>query len=484
MHPLLNAFERNVAASPDRPALCDQSLILDYQSLRAVAAGLAAQIQSETEQPRVGIMAPTSSACAASILACWYAGKTPVPLNFLLGPRELGQVVRDAGLDCVLTIEHFAAALAPIGLKTLLLSAQTLVPGRLETPSAASSDTAAIIYTSGTSGDPKGVCMSFDNLVQNAKACIEYARMDSKQVFLSLIPQFHSFGFTVGTVAPLLLGVTAWYLPRFSPVAAVSTIAEKNVTILIAIPSMYGALAKMKNADREALASLYLAMSGGEPLSPVIIEAFHTRFGIDIMEGYGLTETSPVVAVNMPWAHRAGSVGRALPGIEVSTVDEAGRPLPAGEVGELIIRGHCVMRSYHNKPDLTANVIKDGALHTGDVGRVDSDGFIHITGRAKEMMIVGGENVFPIEIESALCSHPAVAEAAVVGMSDDVRGEVPLAFVILNEQAEVGEKELRGFCREKLAGFKVPREIRIEQDLPRGPTGKILKRELKIKPTP
>jgi long-chain acyl-CoA synthetase len=482
MHPLLTEFECNVASFATRPAVCDQTLMLDYQSLRAVAAGLAERIGSQTSRPEVGVMAPTSSAGAAAILACWYAGRTPVPLNFLLAPEELGPVVRDAGLDCVLTIEHFVAALRPTGLTTIVLSAQTLVPGRLDPPAVGPGDTAAIIYTSGTSGTPKGVCQSFDNIVRNAQACIEHARMEADQVFLSAIPQFHSFGFTAGTVIPLILGATAWYLPRFSPVTLVSTIAEKEVSILIAIPSMYAALAKMKNADRAALAPLRLAISGGEPLSAGTAQAFKERFDIDVMEGYGLTETSPVVAVNMPWAQRRGSVGRPLPGITVTAVDEAGRPRPAGAAGELTVRGHCLMKGYHNRPDLTADVIRDGALHTGDIGHVDADGFIHITGRAKEMMIVGGENVFPIEIESVLCSHPAVAEAAVVGMPDEVRGEVPLAFVIPSASAQIAESELRSFCREKLAGFKVPREIRIEQDLPRGPTGKILKRALRVSP--
>ncbi|MFQ5807153.1 MAG: class I adenylate-forming enzyme family protein [Phycisphaerae bacterium] len=483
MHPLLNQFEQVVATQPDRPAACDQSLMLDYKSLRAVAAGLAERIAAETGRPRVGIMAPTSSACAAAIFACWYAGKTPVPLNFLLGPDQLGRVIRDAGLDCVLTVEHFAASLAPTGLKTLLLSAQTLGPGQVEPPPAEAGDTAAIIYTSGTSGDPKGVCLSFDNLVQNAQACIEHARMDPQQVFLSVVPQFHSFGFTTMTVTPLLLGATAWYLPRFSPVSVVSTIAEKGVTIFMAVASMYGVLAKMKNADRAALASLKLAISGGERLSLRIAQAFKERFGIEIMEGYGLTESSPVVAVNMPWAHRPGSVGRALPGIEVGSVDENGQTLPPGEVGELIVRGHCVMRGYHNQPDATAAVIKNGVLFTGDIGRLDPDGFVYVTGRAKEMMIIGGENVFPIEIENVLCDHPAVAEAAVVGVPDEVRGEVPLAFLILHEGAALDDKEIRTFCRQRLAGYKVPREIRIEQDLPRGPAGKILKRALKITPS-
>jgi long-chain acyl-CoA synthetase len=484
MHPLLSEFEQVVTADPDRPAACDQSLMLDYKGLRSVAAGLTGWILAETDRPRMGIMLPASSACAAAIFACWYAGKTPVPLNPLLGRDQLGKIIRDAELDCVLTIDHFATTLASIGLKTLLLGAHTLAPGQVKTPPAEAGDTATIIYTSGTLGDPKGVCLSFDNLVQNAKACIKHARMDPDQVFLSVIPQFHSFGFTAMTVTPLLLGATAWYLPRFSPVAVVSTIAEKRVTIFMAIASMYGALAKMKNADRAALASLRLAISGGEPLPSRIAQAFRERFGIEIMEGYGLTESSPVVAVNMPWAYRERSVGQALPGIKVRAVDQNGRVLRPGEVGELVIRGHGVMRGYHNKPEATAAVIKDGALHTGDIGRVDPDGFIHITGRAKEMMIIGGENVFPIEIETVLCEHPAVAEAAVVGMPDDLRGEVPLAFVILHERAAVGERELRTFCRERLAGYKIPREIRIEAQLPRGPTGKILKRALNITPSP
>ncbi len=484
MHPLLSEFEQVATAQPDRPAACDQSLMLDYKGLRAVAAGLAERIVAETERPHVGIMAPTSSACAAAILACWYAGKTPIPLNFLLGPDELGKILRDADVDCVLAVEHFRSTLAPTGLNTLLLSAQTLVPGRPKPPPANPADTAAIIYTSGTAGDPKGVCLSFENLVRNAKACIEHARMDPDQIFLSVIPQFHSFGFTAMTVTPLLLGATAWYLPRFSPAAVISTITEKRVTILMAIASMYGALARMKRADRAALTSLRLAISGGEPLSLRVAQAFKERFGIEIMEGYGLTESSPVVAVNMPWANRPGSVGRALPGIEVSAVDESSQALPAGDVGELTIRGHCVMKGYHHKPDATAAAIRGGALYTGDVGRVDPDGFIYVTGRAKEMMIVGGENVFPIEIETVLCDHPAVAEAAAVGVPDDVRGEVPLAFVILHEAARADGMELRTFCRQRLPGYKVPREVRIAHDLPRSPTGKILKRALGVRPSP
>jgi long-chain acyl-CoA synthetase len=188
-----------------------------------------------------------------------------------------------------------------------------------------------------------------------------------------------------------------------------------------------------------------------------------------------------VVALNTPWANRPGTVGRALPGVDVFAVDEEGQRRPAGADGELVIAGHCVMRGYLNKPAATAATVKPDGLHTGDIGHVDADGFIRITGRAKEMLIIGGENVFPIELESALLEHPAVAEAAVIGEADEVRGEVPIAFVVLKEGTAAGETELRSFCRAKLAAYKVPRRVFVEQDLPRGPTGKILKRALQAR---
>lgn len=209
-------------------------------------------------------------------------------------------------------------------------------------------------------------------------------------------------------------------------------------------------------------------------------QLFEQRFGVRLLEGYGMTEASPVVSLNAPRAFRTGSVGRPLPGISVAAVDHEGRELPARQDGELVVRGHCVMRGYLNKPQQTAATVRDGALWTGDVGHVDADGFIYITGRAKEMMIVGGENVFPFEIESVLLDHPAVAEAAVIGVMDDIRGEVPVGFVIPRADAPTPtEAELRSFCRERLAPYKIPRQIHIATELPHGPTGKILKRALK-----
>ena len=480
MHPLLDQLEANVVQRGTHPAACDAVLSLDYQCLRAVSCGLANAIVERTDKPRVGILAPTSAATAVSIFATWYAGRTPVPLNFLLAPGELMRIVRDAELDLVLATEHFAEAAQAAGLKVLPLHAETLCPGARPVPDVDSRDVAAVMYTSGTSGDPKGVCLSFDNLAQNAATCIEAAGLSREQVFLGLIPQFHTFGFTTNTIVPLVMGATVHYMPRFSPAAVVDAIEEKRVSVFITIASMFGPLVAMKSASQEQMASLTHPVSGGEPLSPSVAAAFEQRFGVRILEGYGMTEASPVVSLNTPTAYRAGTVGRPLPGVTVTAVDANGSPLPPGAEGELTIRGHCVMQGYLNKLDQTAAVLRDDTLWTGDVGRVDADGFVSIVGRIKEMIIVGGENVFPFEIERVLTEHPGVAEAAVVGLRDEVRGEVPVAFVCPAEgAASPEESELRSFCRTRLAGYKVPRRIRIESDLPRGPTGKILKRVLK-----
>lgn len=479
MHPILTPFEAQAAAQSQRLAAGDQSLMLEFAAFAAVAQGLARQIRTQTDAPQVGILAPTSVAGAVAVFACWYAGRVPVPLNFLLAPPELGRIVADAGVDLILAVELFAPLAGAAGARLLPLNGRTLVPGSVAAPPAAPGDLGAMIYTSGTSAEPKGVRLTFANLGENVRACIEHARITPDQVLLSVLPQFHSFGFTAMTVLPLMLGATVHYLPRFSPAAVVNAVHEKRASIFMAVASMYAALNKLKSADPAALASLTLAISGGEPLAASAAATFQARYGVQINEGYGLTETSPVVSINLPWSRRPGSVGRPLPGVSISAIDAAGGPLAAGQEGELVIRGHCVMQGYHNKAGATAAAIVDGGLRTGDIGRVDADGFVYITGRAKEMLIIAGENVFPREIENILAAHPAIAEAAVIGAKDELRGEVPVAFVILHEGATATEAELRAFCRENIAAYKVPREVHIARELPRGPTGKILKRALK-----
>lgn len=479
MHPILDAIDRNACDRATRLAAADQSLMLDYAALRAVAAGLAQRIQAATNKPRVGILAPSSAASAVAIVACWLSQRTPTPLNFLTSPAELAHIVRDADLDLVVTIDRFAAALAPTGATPLLLDGKSLAAGTMATPAARGNETAVVIYTSGTAGIPKGVCLSFDNLTHNVAKCAEKARLAPDHVFLSVLPQFHSFGFTAMTVVPLTLGATVWYLPRFSPLLVAQMISERRVTCFMAVASMYAALANLKDVDAGAWSSLDLAISGGEALPLAVADAFRSAAGKELLEGYGLTETSPVVSLNTPWESKRGSVGTPLDGIEVFATDGDGAALSAGAEGELVIRGPCVMQGYLNQPQETAAAIRpDGGLRTGDFGRVDADGYVHVTGRLKELIIIGGENVAPREIETALAEHPAVAEAAVIGARDPLRGESPLAFVVLRDGMSTSAGELRIFCRERLASHKTPREVRIVDQLPRGPTGKVLKRAL------
>ncbi len=479
MHPLLDELTRAATARPDSPALSDQSLALSHAQAHAIARGLAARVRAQTDRPRFGILAPTSTAGAIAVLAGWYAGRVPVPLNFLLAPAELANISADADLDFALTVELFEPLAKQLGLHTLRLDRDSLTPGDAPAPAASTDDTATVIYTSGTSGDPKGVCLTFGNLLANSRACIEHTRMTPDHVFLSTLPQFHSFGLTPMTVVPLLLGASAWYLPRFSAVAVTAEIAARRVSIFMGTASMYAALARLKDPTPADFASLTLAISGGEPLPLTVRDAVHSRLGVSILEGYGLTEASPVVTFNTPWASRLGSVGRPLPGVSLTIAGSDGAAHSAGEDGEILVRGPSVMAGYLNKPRPTAEAIRDGALWTGDVGRLDADGYLFITGRSKDLIIVGGENVYPREIESVLADHPAVAEAVVVPAPDRLRGETPVAFVVLREGATTTDAELRGFCRGRLAPYKIPSAVRIVPELPRGPTGKVHKRALR-----
>lgn len=279
MHPLLDPISARHRAAPDKPVVADAALVLSGAEFLVVARHLARQIEARAAARNVGILAPPSAAGAVAIAACWCAGRVPVPLNFLLGPDELHRVTRDAGLDLILSVRPMAEIAERLGIAALVLDANSMTPdagsGAIANaasgsgfPSAAPDDLGAILYTSATTGDPKGVRLSFDNLIQNALTCAEHARLDRDHVFLGVLPQFHSFGFTAMTVVPLMLGATVRYLPRFSPAAVVDAISEHRVGVFMAVASMYAALLRLKGAGREEFATLHLAISGGEPLPP------------------------------------------------------------------------------------------------------------------------------------------------------------------------------------------------------------------------
>ncbi|HEX5242625.1 MAG TPA: AMP-binding protein [Tepidisphaeraceae bacterium] len=479
--PLFKSAQRD----PGKVAIVDDRGRYTYKQLANMAAGLGMYIGMQTQRSHVGLLLPGGAGFVASFYGTLLAGKTVVPLNFLLGDKEIAHIVKDSGIDTVLTAPPLMARVQNSGLNVVDL---TQLPREIpdfepEFPNPRADDIAVLMYTSGTSGLPKGVLLTYGNLQSDVDSAIEHAQLQHEHVFLGVIPLFHAFGMTAMMLAPLQLGATIIYIARFSPVAALNAIREHKVSLMFGVPSMYAAIARLKDAKPEDFATIYAMISGGEPLPSALRDAFMKRFNVHVFEGYGLTETSPVISLNVPQNFREGSVGRAVPGAEFKFTDEDGKALGTEEIGEIWVKGPMVMKGYNNLPNETGQALSpDGYFKTGDLGKIDADGFIFITGRKKDMISVAGEKAYPREIEEVLMANPAVAEAAVVGKKDPSRGEVVAAFVIFKEGQTLSADALREFCREHgLAQWKIPRDIQIVTDFPRTPTGKVLKRELAAK---
>jgi long-chain acyl-CoA synthetase len=480
---LFESLFAHAKTSPQTLAITDDRGQTSYGELAAMAAGLGMYLAAQTKRPRVGLLLPAGAGFVASFYGTLLAGKTAVPINFLLGDKEIAHIIKDSDVDTVVTIPQLAGRLKDVPLNVIDLTALPKLPPAAVTPqfpSPTADDIAVLLYTSGTSGLPKGVLLTYGNIQSDTDAAINYVQLKSNHKFLGVIPLFHSFGILAMMVAPVQLGAQIIYLARFSPVGTLNAIRQHKASLMFGTPSMYGAIFRLKDAKSDDFTSLYALISGGEPLPATLREAFKQRFGVPLLEGYGLTETSPAVSLNTPQVSRPGSVGKPLPEATFKITAEDGSPLPQGQIGEVWVKGPMIMQGYHNLPDETAAVLTaDGYFKTGDLGRFDEEGFLYITGRKKEMIIVAGEKAYPREIEDALLLNPAVAEAAVMGRPDPGRGEVVVAFVVAREGQTVREDELRDHCRKVgLAQWKVPRDIRVVNDFPRSPTGKVLKREL------
>lgn len=478
-------FDRAVKTNPSAAAVVEDTRVWTFAELADEVNRIAAVIREKVKGDTVGILLLNSQKYVATMLAAWKAGKTAVPLNYLLPPADLGFIIKDSGMSGLVSSQFFGQALAAIkplfGDKGVILMADDPaftaasageVPGTYKDP-------ALYLYTSGTTGRPKGVVLTHDNLISNVESCQKAGDFDHRDAFLCLLPFFHTYAITGTVLLPLLNGSKIVLVDRFQPAKVLALIQEHKISVFLAIPSMYRVLAAADGAFD--VSSIRFPISGGEPLPMAILEAFEKRFNVPIYEGYGQTEAAPVVTLNRPGARRPGTIGQALPGVEIAIWDEQKRTLPAGEVGEIMVRGRNVMSGYHRLPEETARTITGEWLHTGDLGKMDAEGFVTITGRKKDLIISAGENIYPREIEEALALHPKVKEVAVIGVSDDVRGEVPKAFVIAHEGVTVDEKELRAHCRDTLANYKIPKYFDIVADLPRTPTGKILKRMLTAK---
>ena len=463
-------------------AVCDEDRAVTYEELRRLIDVRAHHIMMSTSSDKVGVLLPTGVEFVVTFFASLLASKTPVPINYYLSPEELKHIVKNAQLDGVVTCQALSKVLAPIRVSPLLvehMSPSVSKVGPVEYPSG--SQLATLLYTSGSEGVPKGVKLSATNLGANLAGCVDAIGFDAGFVVLGTLPLFHSFALTTTMLLPLLHGATAVYVGEFQPAKVLKAAEARKATAMMSIPSLYKAmLAHAGDAEIPDLSSLTHVISGGEPLPPAVGDAFAQRFGIEILNGYGLTETSPVVSVNRLGANRPGSVGRPLCNVNVQIMDtDSHRELGAGETGEICVEGLSVTEGYYHAPDLTRAAFLPGRyFKTGDIGRLDADGYLHVTGRRTDMMIIAGENVWPREIEDAIQSHPDVLECAVKGVPDETRGETPKAFVVPQRGKSFSKQDITDHCRRLLPRHKVPRHIEFLESLPKGPAGKVIRRAL------
>jgi long-chain acyl-CoA synthetase len=489
---LAQLLTHTAARSPERPALKLDDAEVSYAELDQAAARVAGLLHAKGVRPgdRVGVMLPNVPHFAVVYYGILRAGGVVVPMNVLLKEREVGFYLSDSDARLVFAWHQFADAahagsdeahadclLVEPGEFEALLGRSERVEGVVER---SGGDTAVILYTSGTTGTPKGAELTHDNLRRNVEIAAGLFGVDRDTVTLGALPLFHSFGQTCGLNTTIRAGGCLTLIPRFEAGRALEIIQRDRVAVFEGVPTMYAALLSHPQRADFDTSTLRVCVSGGAALPVEVMRNFERSFGCSILEGYGLSETSPVASFNHPERERKpGSIGTPVAGVDMKLVGEDGGEVPPGEVGEVAIRGHNVMKGYWRRPEATADAIRDGWFHTGDLARVDDDGYFFIVDRKKDMVIRGGYNVYPREVEEVLYEHPAVREAAVIGVPHPELGEEVAAAVALVAGAEVEEREIVQFVKAQLAAYKYPRLVWFVDELPKGPTGKILRREVR-----
>jgi long-chain acyl-CoA synthetase len=493
MSNLADLLTVTAAARPDSVAIKRDERALTYAALDAEAARVAGLLRAKGVRPgdRVGIMLPNVEYFPICYYGALRAGAAVVPMNVLLKEREVAFYLRDSGANVLVAWHAFADA-AHAGADQTGAECVLVEPGEFDAlldrcaPLADVAprdpeDTAVILYTSGTTGTPKGAELTHENLRRNVEASIGVFGLDERAVTLGALPLFHAFGQTCGLNATIAVGGCLTLIPRFDGTKALEILERDRVTVFEGVPTMYAAMLHSPRAAETDASTLEVCVSGGAAMPVELMRAFEAQFGCQVLEGYGLSETSPVASFNRRDRERKpGSIGLPLDGVEMRVLDDQGTEVAQGEVGEIAIRGHNVMKGYWGRPDATAEVLDaDGWFRTGDLGRVDAGGYFFIVDRKKELVIRGGYNVYPREIEEVLHEHPDVREAAVVGIPHDELGEEVAAAVALKDGAQTSAGELREFVKQRVAAYKYPRRVWLVAALPKGPTGKILRREVK-----
>jgi long-chain acyl-CoA synthetase len=490
---LATAFVASAEKNLHRPAVFWGDEELRYGDLLAQSQYLARLLRDGFDMhpgDRVAVWLKNCPQFPSVLFGIWQAGGVVVMINHFLKPDEINYILQDSGAEVVVSESSFGEAQAILAagmpqLRFLLIEeVSRSAPDASFAPTRrAGSDLAALLYTSGTTGRPKGAMLTHANFLHNVNSCLRCLEVDANDRFVVLLPQFHSFMFTVGTLLPMLCGAGIILLKSLHPLRSVlEEVVRHRGTILPAVPQFFRTLAQL---PASMMLPLRLCVSGGAPLPIEVLGEFNARFPVPLVEGYGPTESSPVATVNPihgPW--KAGSVGVPIPDVELSIRNDEGEDLPVDLTGEICIRGGNVMLGYWNQPEETAKVLRDGWLYTGDVGHRDADGYYYITDRKKDMLLVNGINVYPREVEEVLYQFPGVKEAAVIGLPDPRKGEQPVAFITPNDGVVLDEKAILQFVRGKLADYKVPRHVTFLPVLPRNATGKILKTALRQLPRP
>lgn len=480
---------------PDAIALKQDDEEWSYARLADAARRFAGYLKAQGIAPgdRVAISLPNITAFAVVYYGALTAGAIAVPMNPLFKSREVTYYLQDGGVRVLVALpgSEALAAAADLGVTGIAVDTLPQILGGteplLEVEPRDDDDTAVLLYTSGTTGSPKGAELRHRNLQTNHRLVGEtLIQADEGDVFMGCLPLFHVFGMTCALNACLATGATLTLLPRFDPAKAIEMLSRDKVTVFFGVPTMYGAmLAAAKTLGDDAdlnIDTLRLCISGGSSMPVELMRRFEERFGCMILEGYGLSETSPVVSFNHPDKERKpGSIGTPVRGVEMKLVpvSSADGDEGSGEIGEIAIRGENIMRGYWNKPEATAAVLdEDGWFRSGDLARVDDDGYYYIVDRAKDLIIRGGYNVYPREVEEILYEYPGVAEAAVIGVPNEHFGEEIAAYIVPAEGHVIDLEAVQAFVKDRIAAYKYPRVMRVIEALPKGATGKILKREL------
>jgi long-chain acyl-CoA synthetase len=501
---LASILTETTLAAPDAPACRIGGNPTTYRELDEQSGRMAAGLRSAGLAPGqvVALQLPNIPQFLTAYFGALKAGLVVLPLNPLLMAPELEYHLTDSAAALLIGFEGIHAeaskACETTGVPLYLVSfgpgplpegtrpvSELVSTAPLDEPGGdvmprAPDDTAVLVYTSGTTGKPKGAELTHFQLYMNSTIAGGLFGVRSDDVVLAVLPFFHVFGLSSVVNVFVRHGGCLSIVPRFQPAAVLDAIESDRCTVIGGVPTMLHALAQMDITGRD-LSALRVAVSGGASLPEDIMRTFEDKYRIEVLEGYGMTETASSCSFNRPGDRKVLSIGKPLWGVTMRVCDKAGQPLPPGRdhVGEILVRGHNVMKGYLGRPEATAETLRGGWLHTGDLGYMDADGFYFIVDRAKDLVIRGGYNVYPREIEEVLYAHPEILEAAVIGKPDERLGEEVVAVVARREGSSVTAEEIIAYCRERLAAYKYPREIRFMSELPKGPSGKILKAALR-----